>query len=333
MTVYKIRPFNQDTDADYVGIIALRREITPEHPVTVEEMKDSEKRRDSKLKRGRWIAEAAGTEQCIGFAHFGQSSWSYHPQRFNVGVYVLPGEQEKGVGRTLYETVMNGLAELKPMELHTSAREDWARGLRFAQERGFTEEMREWESCLNVPAFDLAPWVDAYHKPVLNGIEIRSFADLSDDPDRDRKFYELVDQTFRDVPSTVLLTPPPFERFEVQVLQNLSFLPSGVVIAIDPATGAYVGSSELSSRQSDRDLDTGLTGVLRDYRGRGIALALKLRIIEFAQSLGTPVIRTENATTNCAMLSINESLGFVKQPAWIQLARRTPENAVENETV
>jgi L-amino acid N-acyltransferase YncA len=113
-------------------------------------------------KRGRWIAEAAGTGQCIGFANFGQSSWSFHPQRFNVGVYVLPGEQEKGVGGALYQTVMEGLTELKPTELHTNVREDWARGLRFAQERGFAEEMREWESCLDVPAFDLARWSEAY---------------------------------------------------------------------------------------------------------------------------------------------------------------------------
>ncbi len=53
------------------------------------------------------------------------------------------------------------------------------------------------------------------------------------------------------------------------------------------------------------------------YRGLGIATALKLRTIEYAQRDGYRVIRTFNSSRNDAMLAINQNLGFVRQPAWI----------------
>ena len=75
--------------------------------------------------------------------------------------------------------------------------------------------------------------------------------------------------------------------------------------------------SNLWSTPAMNEIYTGFTGVKRSHRRMGIALALKLRGIAYAKAHGHPVIRTNNDSTNKAMLSINERLGFVKQPAWI----------------
>jgi mycothiol synthase len=79
--------------------------------------------------------------------------------------------------------------------------------------------------------------------------------------------------------------------------------------------------SQLWHSQASPDLYNGLTGVLRSHRRRGIALALKLRGIAYAKALGRPTIKTWNESNNRAMLAINEALGFVKQPAWIDFVK------------
>jgi mycothiol synthase len=63
-------------------------------------------------------------------------------------------------------------------------------------------------------------------------------------------------------------------------------------------------------------LRTGLTAVRRAYRRRGIALALKVRSLEFGKANGYSSVQTENESNNRGMLAINDELGFVKNPAW-----------------
>jgi len=70
-------------------------------------------------------------------------------------------------------------------------------------------------------------------------------------------------------------------------------------------------------KKEPRSLYQGLTGVLREYRGKGIAVALKLRVLDFARKNGFDSIRTFNASTNEGMLSINAKLGFKRDLAWI----------------
>ncbi len=106
-------------------------------------------------------------------------------------------------------------------------------------------------------------------------------------------------------------------------LENPGLLPDANFIALDG--DRYVGFSNLWKSQGDDHLHTGLTGILRAYRRRGIALALKLRAVAYAKARGAPVIRTGNETGNRAMLSINEKLGFARQPAWIDFVKVVKE--------
>lgn len=64
-----------------------------------------------------------------------------------------------------------------------------------------------------------------------------------------------------------------------------------------------------------------MTGVIRDYRKRGIATALKVRALTYAKERGAPAVRTWNEVNNDGMLGINFRLGFVRQPAWIEMGK------------
>lgn len=54
-----------------------------------------------------------------------------------------------------------------------------------------------------------------------------------------------------------------------------------------------------------------------EFRGRGVATALKVRTVEYARDQGVREIRTWNEINNQRILAINVKFGFVRQPAWI----------------
>jgi GNAT superfamily N-acetyltransferase len=256
----------------------------------------------------------------VAAGEYGQWAGMYHPRKFWLQLAVLPQWQGRGFGAAFYDHMLGALAALEPISIRSDAREDMARSRRFLEDRGFTETMRSWESRLDVAAFDPAPFAGAEEKARAHGIEVRSLAELASDPERDRKVYDLVWAVEEDVPrSEPEFTPVPFEQWRVKELANPNLIAEGYFVALDG--GRYVGVSQLWRSQGTEMLETGLTGVRREYRRRGIALALKLRALEYARALGCPTIRTWNESRNRGMLSINEALGFVKQPAWIEFAK------------
>ncbi len=56
-----------------------------------------------------------------------------------------------------------------------------------------------------------------------------------------------------------------------------------------------------------------ITGVHPDYRGRKIALALKLLTLRYAKQAGAAYIRTNNDSENAPMLALNRKLGYVPE--------------------
>jgi hypothetical protein len=64
-----------------------------------------------------------------------------------------------------------------------------------------------------------------------------------------------------------------------------------------------------------------MTGVKREYRHKGIATALKLHGIRFAQTLGNPLLITYNMS-DIPMLQLNLKLGFIKHAAEIMFVKK-----------
>lgn len=66
--------------------------------------------------------------------------------------------------------------------------------------------------------------------------------------------------------------------------------------------------------------------MLREYRGKGIASALKVRALTAARAKRYTHVKTENHVENRPMLTINERLGFTKVPGVIIFAKRQERN-------
>jgi predicted GNAT superfamily acetyltransferase len=124
---------------------------------------------------------------------------------------------------------------------------------------------------------------------------------------------------------------PTFDTWRSRTFDSPTFLPDGFFVAVAGANAmvgatetdaTYVGLTFLNEGLANAwEYYQGLTGVRTDYRQRGIALALKIRAIEFAKHNGKTQIKTFNGQQNTGMLRINEMVGFKRQPPWITLVK------------
>ena len=71
---------------------------------------------------------------------------------------------------------------------------------------------------------------------------------------------------------------------------------------------------------------TGYTCCHPDYRGRGIAQAVKLQSLAQAAELGVPLVCTDNDSENAPMLHINERLGYVRRPGFVEHHKRVEKS-------
>lgn len=307
------RPFER-TDADYEAVVGLRNAAMPDYRDMVEDWRHWDDTRPDYCKWERWVAEADGAAVAQG--GFYQFHGMYHPQKFFLDMYVHPEHQGRGVGQRLYDHLIRRLAPHNPIAIRAEAREDFAPANHILQKHGFAEEMRFWESRLAVAPFDPSPWAGHEEQVRARGVEVVTLRQLMDEGDGYiRPLYEAWSEMIRDVPSPDEHTPITMEQWVKGALENHSLLPEGYFIARHQ--GEIAGVSQLWTGAEPDVLYTGLTATRRAYRRMGIALALKLRAIAFAKERGARELRTGNETRNRPMLSINEALGFVKQPVWV----------------
>jgi GNAT superfamily N-acetyltransferase len=311
------RPFER-SDADYAAVVAVRNAALPDYRDSVDDWRHWDDARPDFCKWERWVAERDG--QVIASGGFYHVSGMFHPQKFWIDAFVHPDHQGQGVGQALYARLIERLAPFNPIALRSEAREDHAAASHLFRKHGYVEEMKFWESRLDVAGFDPARFAGAEERARANGVQIITLRDLMRQPGYERPWYEAMVEMGRDVPRPDEFTPVPFEDWLKGVLENHGLLPEGYFIATHQ--GQIAGVSQLWRGAEPDVLYTGLTATRRDYRRLGIALALKLRAIAFAREQGAREIRTGNETRNRAMLNINEALGFVKQPVWISFLKQ-----------
>lgn len=321
-----VRPF--DADTDYPARVDIHNATFADRPISEAELRnwDSKEHPDPKYLKRRFVAELATGDSgaagaVVSYLWYGHQPGLYHPRKLHFSLAVHPRHRRLGVGDRMYREMVAGIAPHDPQQVMAGTFANQPEGIAFLERRGFTERMRAWESYLDVESFDPAPYAKLIERVGSEGIEIATEAELSGNPEYERKLFDLFVEVLEDVPAPDPITPPTFERFVETRKDNINRLPEAFFVAVDQDTGAYVGTSSLWKMHAADFLNTGLTGVRRAYRRKGIALALKLRAIEHARRAGERRIKTDNESSNTAMLSINEGLGFVRGTAEIAMVK------------
>lgn len=316
-----IRTLNE---SDLPELARIHNAINPDLPTTAEEMRHEISRIDQRRYIAEWlVATIAGTGEVVAYGGYRHVPWAHHPEKFFSFANVHPDHQGQGIGSRLMDEILSAVRAQGGRRLKAWTREDRSRGIAFLQRYGFVEQAREFESRLDVAGVNLDRFRGYQERAARLGITITT---LGEELRRDANCLEAVYQAHCvldiDIPreDPELPTPPTQEEFLAQEVRHPWALLDAFFLA--KSGNLYVGESAL--KRSDGDpglLHQQLTAVLPAYRGQGIAMALKVATIEYAQEKGYRVIRTFNSSRNETMLAINARFGFVRMPAWVTFVK------------
>lgn len=309
-----IRRLNAQTD--FPRIAELRNTAYPQ-PVTAEQLAEWERRFPKDGARQRNVA-LDSTGNILGYNDAGR--WPYMPPgKFWIDVIVDPGHRCHGIGALLYQDALEFAQAQRAVVLECEVRDhnlDWKR---FAETRGFRVDRHVFESALGIGHFDETRFGNLVKAVQARGFHFFSMADVPDTEENRRKLYELNKTNALDTPGTDG-TFAPFSLFAERIFIASWYRPEGQIIAADG--DRWVGMTAVGHFPETDSAYTMHTGVLKEYRGRQIALALKILSVRLARQWGVASMRTNNDSQNAPILAVNRKLGYRPEPGYYRMKMR-----------
>lgn len=215
---------------------------------------------------------------------------------------VMPEHRRRGYGSALLEALTEHGRSLGVPRLTASVDDDGA--LAFAIRHGFAEVDREVQQVREVADEPPAP-------PPPPGVEVVLLADRPD-------LWDACYETFGKEVLADFAIHTPLDISADHWRQSWAGDPMFLALA----DGEVVGCAglDLDGDHPGR-ADNALTGVRRDWRGRGVAAHLKLRTLHWAATHGVTEVSTWTQAGNRPMLQLNERLGYVTRSVAITVNR------------
>ena len=254
-------------------------------------------------------------EAVIGYSGFIHEA-SAPDHHFVVWVIVDPAYRGQGIGSGLWNTTLDSLRGQGASKLASDVFDNDHVGLGFANRRGFSIDRHSFDSILDLAVFDETSYLPGIAALEAQGMRFCSLADFPDTSETRRKLYDLNVTNELDIPGTnnIPFTYPEFETF---VLRAAWFRREGQLLAVNGDD--WVGLAAVSITPETQSAYNEHTGVLRAYRGRKIAQALKVLAVRYARQNGERQIRTDNDSLNMPILAINRKMGYQPQPGKYKL--------------
>lgn len=257
----------------------------------------------------RLVAESGG--EVVGTAvardhPFGRRGW------LDVRVLVDEAHRRRGIGTALANALDEHLGAYPPAGLVARVEASDRASRAWAERRGFAHTVQEVRCVLDPRRAPVTPGITP------NGVELFSLTDL--DAAGARRLAEMVARLLAETPETGAVPGPRAATAASAFEHWMPVAPDASWIA---ASGDRWIGVTIAGRQGDGGLYTWFTGVDPDWRGAGIASALKRWAVASARVAGIERMVSEVAMTNTAMLAVNQALGAtLEKPVWIVHRRR-----------
>jgi RimJ/RimL family protein N-acetyltransferase len=160
---------------------------------------------------------------------------------------------------------------------------------------------------LDLDGFDEGSFLRYLNQAREQGVVFETFEGLGDTPANRRALYELNKTCSADIPGRG--TFYDFDDYVAERIVRPADDPAGIIIALHE--GRWVGMSA-SSYWPERDhVFAEMTGVVRDWRRKGLAFGLKVLALRYAKSKGASHVLTVHHAANEAPIALNRRLGFL----------------------
>ncbi|HAL26206.1 MAG TPA: hypothetical protein DCP25_05625 [Chloroflexi bacterium] len=243
--------------------------------------------------------------------------------RWRASLRVAPEYRRRGLGAHLLERLEEHVRAKGAPKLQGSLRGEEPEGLRFTVRHGYREFHRRYDSYVDAQPFDPAGFERPGAVAARAGVRIERYdlleAEATDRLAFQRDVYQLLATTQMDIPRPEPLPPPPpFEAVREIYFEGDTFAHDCSVVAL--RDGRVVGIS-ITTINPTGIAYTVYTGVDRAERRKGLALAMKLAILERLKGRGTTQFGTTNDEANAPMRGINARLGYVAAPPTIEVEK------------
>jgi len=311
-------------DSDIERMVDFQnRYSTPSQHTTLEVLLRRRKTNPEPLELTLLAEDAAGSVVAVGTAtdgglmHAADGSW-------RLSLHVADRWRHRGVGTALLEALEAHARANAATRVVVAVRATDPECTAYALHRGYRAFHERIDAYVDVSAFDGSRFEDPAVSMSRHGIRLAAYRDLLRENAGDVEAFERVMISavwpiFRDVPSPVALpeTPPPFEQGR-KMLEGAGLDQTATILALK---GRDIVGITVTTVNENGSAYTTFTGVTRAERRLGIALALKLEVLQVLKQRGIKLLGTTNDEKNGPMRRINENLGYVPDPPTTMYAK------------
>ena len=246
---------------------------------------------------------------------------------WRMNLRVDPTSRRRGIGASLLDRLQAHAQNKGASRLIAAVRGNEPDGVAFAASHGFTKFHERIDAYIDVAQFDPSAFPDPDETARTGGVRLATYGELLDENEADvesfqRAMLPAIWAMARDVPAPTPMPeqPPPFEQAKRMFFEGPGIDRETTILALKP-DGAIVGMSVTAVKENGTAY-TNFTGVARAERGKGIALAMKLRALRALKKQGIKLFGTTNDAQNAAMRGINKRLGYVPDPPTLMYEKK-----------